>query len=200
MKSIVFLFLSAILFFGSCKKKDVPIDAPAFTTSTTGTTTGTPKPYGFIIAGDTQSSVKSYSNTTASPLYTVDLDSDSKAEIRLQGYGQSSLGGHYFIESVQSDYGADSVYVYADISGYPIPVLYGDTINNKMHWVALNKERILTLDSWGAPDTTDQTAGHWFDLTSKYLAFYFKKNNSTYYGWVLFQRSPWNIEAWAYRK
>ena len=127
------------------------------------------------------------------------MNNDSKAEIKLQEYGQRSPGGYSDEVSIHSDSGADLVYVYSDSAGYPIPIVYGDTINKNMHWVPLNKERILTLDTWGAPDTFDRTSGHWFDLKSKYLAFCFIKNNSTYYGWVLFQRSPWNIDSWAFR-
>lgn len=111
-------------------------------------------------------------------------------------------GGHENKESIQFDQGADTVYFNADNDVYPFATDSGETIYSNLVWVPLNKELILMHDFANAPDSIRYTYGNWLNVSTDYLAFYFKKNNATYYGWIFCERMPvpLNIKAWAYRK
>ena len=229
MKSILFLSLCAILLFFSCKKKDVPISAPASSTGATSsgsltstattstlTTTGatvTPKTFGFIIAGDSSSDGVhyfggkqcGYDNNTYMYFNTIDFDKDGVNDLKFEygaDNGPTTVTAGEQVTGINSTFTA---FVCVDSKGYPLALNKGDTIGHSLNWVGCNTTMLVM--SWER-DTDPVTGnvsynnhGNWNDENNKYFGVKLSNSTKTYYCWVRFvNKSILDIQDYAYRQ
>ena len=196
MKSILFLFLCAILFF-ACRKDNL-ITGPALNGGIS---------FYFINAGDSSKAIYSLipkaQNVSNYSLITVDIDKDGTNDVYFYEFAWFDPVSWQDFDSLQKMNTSIGFFVNVDSKGYPLVLKKGDRIDSSLTWRNAGKGIIMIkegVDNYPGGIGPYQV-GHWSGISGGYMGVKIIKNNIVYYGWIRGNTTPYlQMTDFAYRK